>query len=149
MVANGAPIISQYIFKNHLSVPVDMGKCFFDGEPVFGNSKTWRGLFSSLVLTSLFASLLGYDYETGLIISLCSMMGDLFSSFIKRRMSIKPSDMSLFLDQVPESLLPALFMMNVFNLNVSDVVILVAIFMALELLLSRILYQLKIRKRPY
>jgi CDP-2,3-bis-(O-geranylgeranyl)-sn-glycerol synthase len=57
--------------------------------------------------------------------------------------------MALGLDQMPESLLPALAARWFEPLSLLDVVLIVGLFFVGELVLSRILYIWKIRDRPY
>jgi len=149
LVANGAPILIRNILGDIANCPLDAGKTLSDHYPVFGNSKTWRGVFASVVLTVITALLLGYDFEFGLLVSLLAMIGDLLSSFIKRRLKLQPSRMAPFLDQVPESLFPALYMMQVLSLAWEDVLFIVVVFIVVELVLSKILYRLGVRQRPY
>ena len=149
VTANGTPIILHYVFNKRYDWPVDFNYRLADGRPVFGNSKTWRGVAGSVLFTGLFAFLLDYSLETGVMIAVYSMTGDLVSSFIKRRLNIPASGMAPLLDQVPESLFPAIMMMGKFQLDIWSVVILVSSFIIFELLLSRILYEWCIRKKPF
>lgn len=149
IVANGTPILMRYILNNRLALPLDFNFKFFDGKCLFGKSKTWRGVVSSIVVTSLIAVVVGYTIDVGVLIAAAAMSGDILSSFIKRRLNIKPSGMALFLDQIPESVFPAIYLREVFQLNLNDIVILVFVFIVLELLLSQVLYKWQIRKRPY
>ncbi len=130
-------------------MPLDFGVKFFDGNRLLGKSKTWRGIISSVLVTALFAIIIGSTLEIGILIALTAMSGDLFSSFIKRRLGIKSSDMAPFLDQVPESIFPAIYLRETFDLDLNDIVILVCVFIVLELLISQVLYKWRIRKRPY
>ncbi len=148
-VANGAPIVVRLLMHGYFSMPLDGGIQWFDGRPLLGRSKTWRGLLAALLLTSLVALSLGLSFYIGALFGLFAMFGDLLSSFIKRRCGIAPSGQALGLDQVPESLLPLLLLQSQLGLTLSDVAILVVIFTILELLISRLLYQWHIRKRPY
>jgi hypothetical protein len=61
------------------------------------------------------------------------------------------SDSSQFtgLDQIPESLLPLLVCMFLLPLTLIDVAITTTIFFVGALVLSRILFKLNIRDRPY
>ncbi len=59
------------------------------------------------------------------------------------------SSMAPLLDQVPESLFPSLLMAEIFSLNSFDIVIVVACFVVLELILSKLLYKVGVRRRPY
>lgn len=149
VLANGAPVLSQKIFGDRFNQPIDLGFLFFDGNRLLGDSKTWRGLLASFVITVPAATLLGYEWQYGLLLALYSMLGDLISSFIKRRMAMASSSMAPLIDQVPESLLPAWLLRKQFGLDVGSIVILVGLFIVLELVLSRILYIWGIRRKPY
>ena len=149
IIANGAPILIRVLFVDSFNLAVDFGQKLPDNRPIFGPSKTWRGIFAALAATSATAWLLGYPAETGLLVATYAVLGDLFSSFIKRRLSMQSSSMAPLLDQVPESLLPAFMLKETFNLDISAVILLVLTFVIIELLLSHILYKWGIRNRPY
>lgn len=149
VLANGAPVLSQKFFGDHFNQPLDMGFNFVDGKRLLGDSKTWRGLLASLIVTAPAAWLLGYEWQLGLLLAFYSMLGDLLSSFIKRRMAMPSSSMAPLIDQIPESLLPAWLLHEEFSLDVWSIISLVGLFIALELVLSRILYEWGIRRRPY
>jgi len=149
LVANGAPVLIRKILGDIASCPLDAGKTLRDGSPVLGRSKTWRGIFSSVFFTIIVAYILGYDFIFGLVVAVLAMAGDLLSSFIKRRLKMQPSQMAPFLDQIPESLFPALYMMLVLSLRWQDVALVIMAFVVLEYVLSKILYRLGIRQRPY
>ena len=149
IIANGAPIVIRVLLNNRLATAIDFGHQLFDKNPILGDSKTWRGIFAALILTSAAAWLFGYSPYTGLLIAIYAVLGDLSSSFIKRRLDKPPSSMAPLLDQIPESLFPALMMMETFKLDIFDIIQLVLIFIIIELLLSHVLYKWGIRKRPY
>ena len=149
IIAKGSPILIRWLLNDAFNLAVDFGQKLPDNRRIFGSSKTWRGIFTALVATTVAAWFFGYPAETGMLIATYAMFGDLFSSFIKRRLSMRTSSMAPFLDQVPESLFPALMLMEVFNLNIMAVMLLVLTFVILELGLSHILYRWGIRKRPY
>lgn len=149
LIANGGPILAKKIFADRFNLAIDFNLNFFDQRPVFGHSKTFRGVITSVLLTSIFALTLGYSVWIGFGIALTAMFGDLFSSFIKRRLDMAPSSMALGLDQIPESLLPLLFLTLYIEINYQGILLLVGCFFILELLLSRLLYWLHIRNRPY
>lgn len=149
IVANASPIIAGNLLDRHYDFAIDAGKKFFDGQPLLGHSKTWRGLVSSVFITGITAVILGYNATDGVSISLLAMAGDLFSSFVKRRLKLPPSSMAPLIDQIPESFLPSLVMANTFGLNASQITALVIVFIIFELSVSVILYRWGIRKRPY
>ena len=147
--ANGAPVLATRVLGARWSWPLDGGLRFFDGRPLFGTSKTWRGIVSSVVVTAAIAPVLGISAGIGALFAAAAMLGDLFSSFVKRRLSKASSSQALGLDQVPESLLPLLVCWNVLGLTLADAAVTLALFFVGELLLSRLLYRLHIRDRPY
>lgn len=149
IVVHGAPIIAARVFRTHAEQPVDLGVCLSDGRPLFGSSKTWRGLLAALLFCALCGPLLGFTMLFSLVFASLAMTGDLFSSFIKRRKGLAPSDQCLGLDQLPEAFLPCIYAVAVTGLPWWWAVLLPLLFMLLELLVSRPLYWLKIRKRPY
>jgi CDP-2,3-bis-(O-geranylgeranyl)-sn-glycerol synthase len=77
------------------------------------------------------------------------MLGDLLSSFTKRRLGIPSSAMALGLDQIPEVLIPALLVSPELGITPLGIVGVVTAFVVLGLVLSRILFALNIRRRPF
>ncbi len=149
IIANGTPILTRLAFRKHGGKPVDGGMNLRDGQPLFGASKTWRGLIAAILLTPAAALIIGLDLISGLLIALMAMAGDLFSSFLKRRLGMKPSSQALGLDQIPESILPALVIAPRLQLSASEILIIVLLFFFIELGLSQLLFRIGIRKRPY
>ncbi len=149
LVANGAPVIATRLLGTCGAAPVDRSVRFVDGRPLFGPSKTLRGIIASIIATCLVAVLLGLSLGVGALIGVAAMAGDLFSSFIKRRVGIESSGMALGLDQIPESLFPLLAVRAAFDLQWLQIIGLTIAFMIAELLLSRALFALHIRQRPY
>ncbi len=148
-VANGVPVIAKRLMGRRWSWPLDGGCRFLDGRPLLGESKTVRGLVLSIVTTGVAALLLGLDVSTGFLVGAAAMAGDLLSSFVKRRLGLISSSQATGLDQIPESLLPTLLCWYELDLTAADVVAVAGIFLVGEIVLSRLLFWLKIRDRPY
>ena len=148
-IANGTPVMAEKLLGRFLSYPLDAGKTFIDGRPLFGSSKTIRGIVVAVMATSVCAPVLGVTWPTGSLIGVAAMAGDLISSFVKRRMGRPPSSRALGLDQIPKSLLPALACKSLLALTVVDVIVVVALFSVGDLILSRLLFKMHIRKEPY
>jgi len=149
VTANGAPIIASKLFGQLSGCPLDAGWILPDKNPLFGESKTARGLIAALIATVAVGLLMGIPVQVSLQIAFFAMAGDLLSSFIKRRLGKPPGAMFIGLDQIPESLLPLLAVQSMLNLKMTNIAIIVIVFVILELLLSRILYKAHIRKHPY
>jgi hypothetical protein len=116
---------------------------------LFGPSKTIRGILISVLITTASAPLIGLDLTIGAIVAGAAMAGDLFSSFVKRRLNFPPSSRALGLDQVPESLFPMLACRDALSLTITDIALGVGVFFVGELVLSRLLYQVHVRDEPY
>jgi hypothetical protein len=148
-VANGMPVLARKVLKDGLAAPLDGGLKFFDGRALFGPSKTIRGIVVSIAFTSVVGLFLGFDLWVGAALAALSMLGDLLSSFVKRRLGLEPHSQAFGLDQIPEALLPLLVLKDSLGLSWSDVAFVVLAFVLLGLLLSRVLYKFGIRDQPY
>jgi CDP-2,3-bis-(O-geranylgeranyl)-sn-glycerol synthase len=148
-LANGSPVIAKWIFGNYCSWPLDGNIKFVDGRPLFGASKTVRGILVSIITTSACAPLLGLTLKIGLLMATTAMAGDLLSSFLKRRLGLPSSSKAVGLDQIPESLFPLLACRHALSLTALDIVAGTAIFFVAEVVLSRFLFRLHVRDRPY
>ena len=84
--------------------PIDLGQKFFDGKPIFGKNKTFRGFFSGLAIGTAVGFLesvfFNYHILFGLLLSLGALFGDLTGAFVKRRLGLSPGDMLPIVDQV-------------------------------------------------
>jgi CDP-diglyceride synthetase len=148
-VANGAPLLAKKLFGDFLAAPLDGGRTLRDGRPLFGASKTIRGILVGVIAPILIAPLIGLATTSGLVIGAAAMAGDLFSSFLKRRIGRAPSSRAFGLDQIPESLFPALASMNDLDLTLIDVALVVTLFTLGGAGLSVLLFKLRLRDHPY
>ncbi|WP_297790702.1 CDP-archaeol synthase [uncultured Marinobacter sp.] len=149
VLANGAPVVARRLFGHHWSAPVDGGRLWRDGRPVLGKSKTWRGVVSGTVSCGLFAMVAGLGLFFGLLFGLMGLLGDILSSFIKRRRGLEASAKALWLDQVPEALLPMILAFLWLPLGLWQAVAVVVLFTLSNILFSPLLYRLGIRRQPH
>ena len=148
-LANGSPVIVKRIFGERFAMPIDGNARFFDGRPLFGPSKTIRGVVVSFLVTALAAPLLGLQVGIGVLVATAAMAGDLLSSFLKRRLQFAPSSKATGLDQIPESLFSFLACRSALSLTALDIAAGCAIFFMGEALLSQLFFWLRLRDRPY
>ena len=106
VVANGTAVVAKKLLGTAFGRPLDGGALFVDGQPIFGPSKTIRGIVVSVLATSICAALMGLSWEVGTLVATFAMVGDLFSSFVKRRLHLPSSSMAIGLDHIPEFSLP-------------------------------------------
>jgi CDP-2,3-bis-(O-geranylgeranyl)-sn-glycerol synthase len=149
IIANGTPILLEKALGGRLNRPLDGGIVLGDGRRLLGDSATIRGVAGAMLATAGFASLLGHGAKVGAVIGLLSMTGDAFSSFFKRRLGLEPGDKATGLDQIPESLLPLVAVSDRYDLGWVDIAALVSTFTLFDVVASRLLYRLKIRRRPH
>jgi hypothetical protein len=148
-VANGAAVVAKKVLGARFARPLDGGALFVDGRPLLGPTKTIRGVVVSVLATSICAALMGLGWEVGVLIATAAMAGDLFSSFIKRRLNLASSSMAIGLDHIPESLFPLLASRLLLPLGILDVMAGVTIFVVGALILSPLLFKFNLRDRPH
>ena len=107
VVANGTAVVAKKLLGAAFARQLDGGALFVDGQPIFGPSKTIRGIVVSILATSICAAVMRLGWEVGTLVATFSMVGDLFSSFVKRRLHLPSSSMAVGLDHIPESSSPS------------------------------------------
>lgn len=149
IIANASPVLAQMLLGEKLNSPVDWNAKLSDNNPLFGSSKTWRGICAALLMTVMAAVVLSYSFKTGLLIASYAVFGDLLSSFIKRRFALPPSSRALLLDQVPESFFPAFMMRNVFNVDTPSLTLLVFFFIVIDTMTTYFLVRWRRFRKSY
>lgn len=145
LLGNAAPVLARILLGNRLRQPVDGGQRLGDRRPVLGHSKTYEGIAAALLLTVIAAELLGLDWWLGLVIGVAAMIGDLASSFVKRRLG-RPSHAKVpLLDELPEALLPAMAAVWLLPLSWLEGLVVVGGFLLIHALLDPL--ALRIRRR--
>jgi hypothetical protein len=138
VIANGTPVLLKLALGPYWNRPLDNKRLLSDNHPLFGPSKTWRGFIGAILVTGLLAPLFGMSLPEGAGFALLAMLGDLGSSFIKRRLGVAPSRSVPLLDQLPETILPLWGMQTILGATWPEQVLAVAVFITIHLLLSRL-----------
>lgn len=149
VLANGAPVVARNLFGSVWSTPVDGGRLWRDGQPILGKSKTWRGLVSGVLSCGLFAMVAGLGFVFGCLFAALGLIGDMLSSFIKRRRGLASSARALGLDQIPEAAFPIILALFWLPLGLWSALSVVVLFTLSNILLSPLLYRLGIRREPH
>ena len=136
IVANAAPVIASLLLGRHGNRPLDGNRLLADGHPMLGPSKTIRGVIAAVLFTALAAPLFDLSWLQGAGFGLLAMLGDIGSSFTKRRLGLSSGRSAPLLDQLPETLLPLLGIQPVLGLTALEMLAVVAVFILIDLLLS-------------
>ncbi|MCX8152812.1 MAG: CDP-2,3-bis-(O-geranylgeranyl)-sn-glycerol synthase [Candidatus Bathyarchaeota archaeon] len=145
--ANAVPVIAGG------GQPIDFGKNFFDGKPIFGKNKTYRGFFFGLAIGIVIGLLEWRFLDYPLLLSVSSplgaLCGDLAGAFIKRRLGIAPGGLLPFIDQIDFVAGALLFSLPFTSISWALAAIVLLITPPIHLLTNFMAYKLKIKKNPW
>jgi hypothetical protein len=136
ILANGAPLALTLFLGQRWARPLDSGVRFLDGRPLLGESKTLRGIVAGIAVPTALAPLVGLEPEVGLTVGTLAMLGDLVSSFVKRRWALDPNANAPLLDQLPEALFPLLAVRVQLGISWPTLLALVTIFVVIDLAMT-------------
>jgi CDP-2,3-bis-(O-geranylgeranyl)-sn-glycerol synthase len=145
--ANAVPVITGG------GRPLDFGKNFFDGKPIFGKNKTLRGFIFGLAIgtvAGLVESLLfGYPVLFSLLSPLGALIGDLTGAFVKRRLGIAPGGLLPIIDQI-DFVLGALLFSLLLNIVYWQLAVAVLIITPpIHLLTNFLAYKIGLKRHPW
>jgi CDP-2,3-bis-(O-geranylgeranyl)-sn-glycerol synthase len=131
---------------------LDFGKYFLDGERIFGGNKTVKGFISGLsfgIIASILIEfiLLKELMLLGILGSLGSMLGDLFGSFIKRRLNMSPGSPLPLLDQLDFVIGALILTYPIYRFNFSIIILMLAITPPIHITSNAVAYLLKLKKQ--
>jgi CDP-diglyceride synthetase len=138
VIANVAPWMTARCFFGRWRAPLDGGATLPDGSRLLGDHKTWRGLIVGTLACAGAARLLQYPLLLGIAFGLLSLAADGASSFIKRRLQLRPGAEIPGLDQLPEALVPLLVLSGPLGLQLTDSVVIALVFLLLDLAAVRL-----------
>jgi len=133
IVANSTPVVLSRMLGGHFAGPIDGGLRLPDGTEVLGAHKTWRGMAGGAIAAGALGTLLGWGFITSAGFGALALVGDLLSSFLKRRFGCGAGRSMPLLDQLPEALLPMLVLRGRIGLTTASIVGTAAVFTALAL----------------
>ena len=148
-MANATPVVLGG------SRPIDGGRKFIDGRPIFGEGKTWRGFAAGLaagIVVGLFQGLIVGEpsrYLLGFLLALGALLGDLLGSFTKRRFGIKRGGPAPGLDQLGFVLAALLLASPIYTPSWGAIAAIIAITPVLHVATNFAGYKLGLKDRPY
>lgn len=167
-VGNAAPVLLNRLgWFESLKKPIDGGRTFL-GRPLFGRTKTWRGLWGGALAGIVVAAiqyglylwvpalegwfLFSYDSPfvllLGLLLGLGEGLGDLLKSFVKRRLGIKSSGLFFPFDQM--SFLGALALGSLYFVPPAEHIIAIVVFsLIIPVIANFVAYKIGWKEVPY
>lgn len=108
---NFLPPLAAFALGSRFDAAIDGGLHLPDGEPLFGPHKTARGILAALLGSFAFIPFLATRSWLDVpMAALLACLGDLISSFLKRRFHLESGHESPLLDQALEGLLPVVYL---------------------------------------
>ena len=145
--ANSIPVITGG------GLPLDFGKNFIDGKPIFGKNKTFRGFFSGLIVGTsvgfMESVFFGYPVLLGLFLSFGALTGDLTGAFIKRRLGFSPGDLLPVVDQVDFIIGAILFSLPIYLQTFELLITVLIVTPPIHLLTNLAAYKLGLKSNPW
>jgi CDP-2,3-bis-(O-geranylgeranyl)-sn-glycerol synthase len=146
--ANTAPLVLKWLAGDRHFYALDGGGRLCDDRPLFGPSKTWAGLAAAILTCGTAAVLLALPVMVGVYAGIAAMLGDLGTSFVKRRLGLVSSAPAPGLDQLAEVVLPLLVLRRSLVFSWWDAAAVLVVFVFGELLLATLLHRLGLRDPP-
>jgi len=145
--ANGAPVLGGG------GRTIDSGKKLFDGKPIFGANKTFRGFFFGIAIGTgvgiVECLLFGYPWLFSVLTPLGALLGDLAGAFLKRRLSIAPGGLLPIIDQIDFVVGALLFSLPLAIVNMELAITVLLITPPIHLFTNFVAYKLKLKKNPW
>lgn len=168
-MANAAPIVAAKIpFLKKWTTPLDHGTTFM-GKRLFGENKTYRGLFAGLLASAIGVfmqinlynsfsflrdtSLLDYSKVSSLLLILAlgigPLLGDAVESFIKRQVGIQPGVSWIPFDQIDYIIGTIVCTIPLFHVTLFQYLLLFGVGVIAHITANIIGYLLKLKSVPY
>lgn len=155
-------VIVRYNLFSFISKPIDHD-WYFKGKPLFGKNKTWRGILTVPILSSIGSLTISHIVPisttlhpalVGLLLGLGYAIAELPNSFIKRRLNIQAGEKSkdkfriffLVIDQIDSVIGAILVMLLIYPASFVLCVLIFIIGSSLHLLIDIYLYRHNYKK---
>jgi uncharacterized protein len=138
IVTNAAPLLSTGFCPKGNRRPLDSGRRLADGHPILGKNKTLCGLLSGIGAAGALSLLIGLPLSMCMLIAGTSLLGDLLTSFIKRRLGLAEGQTAHLLDHLLEGALPLLLCKGLFSISWSLSLVLLMLFIGCGLVGSMV-----------
>lgn len=141
-VANSSPVVLGG------GPPVDGGALWTDGKPILGANKTIRGTITG-VLAGTIVGLIQGNLIGGFAQSAGAMLGDLLSSFYKRRRDYAPGSSMPIIDQLDFISLAVALSYPFQQTDLLSVAVIMVVTVPIHYAVNYIAWLVKLKKNPW
>jgi len=141
-VANSSPVVLGG------GPPVDGGALWTDGKPILGANKTIRGTITG-VLAGTIIGLIQGNLIGGFAQSAGAMLGDLLSSFYKRRRDYAPGSSMPIIDQLDFISLAVALSYPFQQTDLLSVAVIMVVTVPIHYAVNYIAWLVKLKKNPW
>jgi CDP-2,3-bis-(O-geranylgeranyl)-sn-glycerol synthase len=141
-IANSTPVVLGG------GAPVDGGRLWSDGKPILGTNKTIRGCITGVLAGSIVGLIQG-NLMGGFVQATGAILGDLISSFMKRRKDYAPGSSMPLVDQLDFITLAVILSYPFQTTNLLSVVIIIVITIPIHYGTNYVAWLLKLKKNPW
>ena len=127
---------------------IDGGRLWSDGKPILGTNKTIRGCVTGILAGSIVGFVQG-NLVGGFAQATGAILGDLISSFMKRRIDYVPGSSMPFVDQLDFITLAVVLSYPFQATNLLSVVIIMIITVPIHYISNYVAWLLKLKKNPW
>ena len=128
--------------------PLDAGENWLDGKPVLGSHKTLRGCIVGILGGLLIGTLQG-NLLSGLAQGIGAILGDLVSSFFKRRWDVAPGESYPLLDQL-DFIVGAVVLSQPFTrATLAQIIVILVITVPIHYMSNYLSWKLKMKEHPW
>ena len=128
--------------------PVDGGASWSDGKPILGANKTIRGSITGVLAGTLIGLLQG-NLLGGFAQAVGAILGDLISSFYKRRRDYAPGSSMPIIDQLDFIIMAVILSYPFQSTNLASAVTIIVITVPIHYGTNYVSWLLKMKKNPW
>jgi CDP-2,3-bis-(O-geranylgeranyl)-sn-glycerol synthase len=128
--------------------PLDGGEKWLDGKPFLGSHKTFRGCLVGILAGLIIGTMQG-TLIVGLVQGFGAILGDLISSFYKRRLDLAPGESFPFLDQLDFIIVAIITSQPVIRASLQEIVIILIVTVPIHYLMNYLSWLVKMKDHPW
>jgi len=145
----------------HGKTPLDFGKRFFDGRPLLGKGKTFKGavmgvsigFLVAIAISLFFGSQISWFYSDyaffGLVISAGGIIGDVVKSFFKRRLGFEQGSQLFLIDQLDFVVGGLLFSWFLRVPSVSEIAVILVLTVFMHKAANYFAFKIRLKRVPW